>query len=126
MEDEECKSTTGDSEHMFNLPSEIIQHIVSFLSLSDICRLGATCHAGYAVTHDERFWNLHLAREYKVRYFSNLQDVKDDNDDSEGRNCNYSKVAGIVHDPTLQVEYSKDYNIIAFHVVFDLKIYFSG
>ena len=122
MEDEECKTTTGDSEHMFNLPSEIMQHIVSFLSLSDICRLGATCHAGYAVTHDERFWNLHLAREYKVRYFSNLHDVMDD-DDSDGRISNYSKVAGIVHDPTLQVKFLDE----SVHVLFSSKeIYFSG
>ena len=124
MEDEEYKNTaTGDnSEHLFKLPSEIIQHIVSFLSLSDICRLGATCHAGYAVTHDERFWNLHLAREYKVRYFSNLHDVMDD-DDSDGRISNYSKVAGIVHDPTLQVKFLNK----SVHVLFSSKeIYFSG
>merc|ERR1712012_700737 len=97
-ENGECKNA-GDSEQMFNLPAELIQHIVSFLSLSDICRLGATCHAGYAVTHDERFWNLHLTKEYKVRYFSSLTDLDDSSDD---RNIDNRKVAGIVHDPTLQ------------------------
>ena len=107
-ENGECKNT-GDSEQMFNLPAEIIQHIVSFLSLSDICRLGATCHAGYAVTHDERFWNLHLTKEYKVRYFNSLTDLDDikDDDSSDDRNIDNRKVAGVVHDPTLQVKYAK-------------------
>ena len=64
----------------------------------DICRLGATCHAGYSVTHDEQFWSLHLSREYGVKYVSDVVSLDDQDDQSRSR----TEVAGVVHDPTLQ------------------------
>ena len=58
-----------------------------------MCRLGATCHAGYSVTHDELVWSLHLAREYGVTY---VRDVADLEETVTGQ------LEGVVHDPTLQ------------------------
>ena len=64
----------------------------------DICRLGATCHVGYSMTHDEQFWRVHLAREYGVSYVGDLSGL-DANDDSHSpQSCQ----DGVVHDPTLQ------------------------
>lgn len=78
---------------LFDLPIEIIQHIVSFVTLQDVCRLGATCHAGYSVTHDEQVWSLHLVREYGVTYTGDLANIEEGVTDQLG---------GVVHDPTLQ------------------------
>jgi len=98
-------SGTMDSEdlpaiktyNIFELPAEIIQHIVSFLSLQDICQLGGTCHVGYNITHDEKFWSVHLAREYNISYVSDLADLNLEQDTAHGH-----LLEGIIHDPTLQ------------------------
>ena len=59
----------------------------------DVCRLGATCHAGYSVTHDEQVWGLHLVREYGVMYVRDVGDLEVDG---------VGAVEGVVLDPTLQ------------------------
>ena len=64
----------------------------------DICQLGGTCHAGYNVTHDEKFWSVHLARQYNISYVSDLADLDPDQDTAHGH-----ALEGIIHDPTLQV-----------------------
>ena len=58
-----------------------------------MCRLGATCHAGYSVTHDEQVWGLHLVREYGVMYVRDVGDLEVDG---------VGAVEGVVLDPTLQ------------------------
>ena len=66
-----------------------------------MCRLGATCHAGFDITHDEMFWELHLVKEYGVSYARDTTDIEQCMDRCKER---VYQTAGIVHDPTMQVK----------------------
>merc|ERR1719221_1917013 len=89
----------GAHKSIFDLPTEIITHIVSFLSLQDVCRLGATCHAGFSITHDEKFWELHLVKEYGVCYTRDRADIGQSMARSRER---VFETTGVVQDPTMQ------------------------
>ena len=65
-----------------------------------MCRLGATCHTGYSVTHDEQFWSLHLAREYGVTYLAAVTELGEAEGGAEERRM--AEHLGMVHDPTMQ------------------------
>ena len=65
-----------------------------------MCRLGATCHTGYSVTHDEQFWSLHLGREYGVTYLAAVTELGGAEGGAEERRM--AEHLGMVHDPTMQ------------------------
>jgi len=82
---------------LFQLPTEIIQHIVSYLSLKDICQLGATCRHGHALTHDENFWQFQVRKEFGLFFTTDLQNVAD----AINKSINYP-LEGVAYDPRLQ------------------------
>jgi len=63
-EDEGETDRTG----LFDLPEEILHHIVSFLSLQDLCHMGATCRFAYCLTHNESFWAFQMLKDSKLLY----------------------------------------------------------
>jgi len=82
---------------LFQLPTEIIQHIVSYLSLQDICQLGATCRHGHALTHDENFWQLQVRKEFGLFFTTELNSVAD-----TFKKLTKYPLEGVAYDPRLQ------------------------
>jgi hypothetical protein len=58
---------------LLDLPPEIIQQIVVYLSLQDLCQLGATCHHAHLLTHDEDLWSFQVKKKYRLLNLSNSQ-----------------------------------------------------
>jgi len=58
---------------LLNFPPEIFQHIVMFLSLSDICQLGATCRHAHSLTHDENLWAFQVLKKCRILNLSDKQ-----------------------------------------------------
>jgi len=82
---------------IFQLPTEIIQHIVSYLSLKDICQLGATCRHGHSLTHDEQFWQFQVRKEFGLFFTTDLSKVME----ALSKPSKYP-VEGLAYDPRLQ------------------------
>ncbi|XP_023334215.1 F-box only protein 4 [Eurytemora carolleeae] len=81
---------------LFDLPEEIIHQIVSFLSLQDLCQVGATCRYAYGLTHNEQFWAFQMLKDCKLLYIPEPSGLKD---------CWPNKkfpVDGVLCDPNLQ------------------------
>ena len=74
-------------------------------SRSDVCRLGATCHAGFSITHDETFWEVHLVKEYGVCYARHHTET--DQALARSRERVY-QTTGVVHDPTMQANWDNE------------------
>merc|ERR1719334_1406715 len=86
-------STVG----LFDLPSEIIQHLVSFLSLQDICQLGATCRQGHSLTHDENFWKLQVRKEFGLYITTEMKTVAE-----ALTTTSRWPLEGVAYDPSIQ------------------------
>jgi len=79
------------------LPAELIQHIVSYLTLQDICQLGATCRHGHTLTHDENFWQFKVWKQLRLHFTTDPSDVGE----AMTRSSRY-KLEGVVYDPSMQ------------------------
>jgi len=90
-------STDPSSRTMFDLPTEIIQHIVSYLSLQDICQLGATCRHGHSLTHDEAFWEFQVRKQFSLFFTTDLSSLSE----AMARNSRYP-LEGVAYDPSVQ------------------------
>jgi len=86
------------STSLFDLPAEIIEHIVSFLTLQEVCKLGATCRHGHALTHDEAFWGLKVLRQFQLVFTRDAAEVCD----AWQEESNRYPIEGIVCDPRIQ------------------------
>jgi len=86
-----------DNIKLFHLPTEIIQHIVSYLSLQDICHLGATCRHGHALTHDETFWQFQVRKEFGLFFTTDVSNVTEALTQSTK-----FPLEGVAYDPRLQ------------------------
>jgi len=87
----------GESEvSLLSLPPEIVQHLLSFLSLQDICQLGGVCRHLYAVTHCEAVWQLQVVRQYMVYWAGELDSLQ------AGLAEERRPLVATVCDPTLQ------------------------
>jgi len=86
-------STVG----LFDLPSEIIQHLASFLSLQDICQLGATCRQGHSLTHDENFWKLQVRKEFGLYITTEMKTVAE-----ALTTTSRWPLEGVAYDPSIQ------------------------
>ena len=84
---------------LFSLPAEIVQHIVSFLSLQEVCKLGATCRHAHALTHDESFWGLQVRRQFRLFFTAEKGTVCEAWEDEDLRR---PPLEGIVCDPGIQ------------------------
>jgi len=93
----ETEPNTSSQVSLFDLPSEIIQHIVSFLPLQGVCQLGATCRFGYSLTHDEQFWQFQVRKEYGLCFTTDRSTLQDD----LAPTSRYP-IEGIAFDPSLQ------------------------
>jgi len=87
------------SPTLFSLPAEIVQHIVSFLSLEEVCKLGATCRHAHALTHDESFWGLQVRRQFRLFFTAEKDTVREAWEDEDLRR---PPLEGIVCDPGIQ------------------------
>lgn len=86
---------------IFDLPTEIIQHIISFISLDDICKLGATCRFGHSITHDEKLWSLQVWRQFRLLYSSDSTKVLEElGDMSPGGTRRGPPLEGVICDPS--------------------------
>jgi len=98
--DETAKDTDDEGDMaragIFDLPVEIIHHIVSFLSLQDLCRVGSTCRFAYCLTHNEQFWAFKVLKEFKCLYVSDKSLIS-----TVWPNKKFS-VEGVLCDPHLQ------------------------
>eukprot|EP00092_Neocalanus_flemingeri_P003698 GFUD01003974.1.p1 GENE.GFUD01003974.1~~GFUD01003974.1.p1 ORF type:complete len:410 (+),score=127.13 GFUD01003974.1:104-1231(+) len=82
---------------MFDLPIEIVQHIVSYLSLQDICHLGATCRHGHSLTHDDYFWEFQVRKQFGLYFTADLSKVTE----ALTKSSHYP-LEGVAYDPTVQ------------------------
>ena len=87
------------SPTLFCLPAEIVQHIVSFLSLQEVCKLGATCRHAHALTHDEAFWGLQVRRQFRLFFTANRDQISSAWEDIDSRR---PPLEGVVCDPGIQ------------------------
>lgn len=81
---------------ILDLPVELLQHIVKFLSLKDICNLGATCRHAHGLTHNEDFWALQVLKESKLLYVTEVTDLV------HSWPSNKFPIEGVLCDPHLQ------------------------
>jgi len=81
---------------LFDLPEEILHHIVSFLSLQDLCQVGATCRYAYCLTHNEQFWAFQILKESRLLYVPHSSELE--HSWPHKRFC----VDGVLCDPHLQ------------------------
>jgi len=58
---------------LLDLPPEIFQHIVVYLSLQDVCQIGATCRHAHALTHDEDLWTFEVLKKCRLINLSEQQ-----------------------------------------------------
>eukprot|EP00092_Neocalanus_flemingeri_P010169 GFUD01010959.1.p1 GENE.GFUD01010959.1~~GFUD01010959.1.p1 ORF type:complete len:400 (+),score=126.28 GFUD01010959.1:108-1202(+) len=82
---------------MFDLPIEIVQHIVSYLSLQDICHLGATCRHGHSLTQDEYFWEFQVRKQFGLYFTADLSKVTEALTKST-----HHPLEGVAYDPNVQ------------------------
>eukprot|EP00092_Neocalanus_flemingeri_P033635 GFUD01036566.1.p1 GENE.GFUD01036566.1~~GFUD01036566.1.p1 ORF type:complete len:317 (+),score=66.56 GFUD01036566.1:39-989(+) len=82
---------------MFDLPVEIIQHIMSYLPMQDICHLGATCRHGHSLTHDDWFWELHVLKQFGLYFTTDLSTVTE----AFTKSTRYP-LEGVVYDPNVE------------------------
>ena len=87
------------SPTLFCLPAEIVQHIVSFLSLQEVCKLGATCRHAHALTHDEAFWGLQVRRQFRLFFTADKDQVSNAWEEKDSRR---PPLEGVVCDPGIQ------------------------
>ena len=90
---------SSPSPTLFCLPAEIVQHIVSFLSLQEVCKLGATCRHAHALTHDEAFWGLQVRRQFRLFFTADKDQVSNAWEDKDSRR---PPLEGVVCDPGIQ------------------------
>eukprot|EP00092_Neocalanus_flemingeri_P015143 GFUD01016360.1.p1 GENE.GFUD01016360.1~~GFUD01016360.1.p1 ORF type:complete len:399 (+),score=135.04 GFUD01016360.1:105-1199(+) len=82
---------------MFDLPVEIIQHIMSYLPLQDVCHLGATCRHGHSLTHDEDFWEFQVWKQFGLYFTTDLSTVTE----ALTKSTRYP-LEGVAYDPNVQ------------------------
>eukprot|EP00092_Neocalanus_flemingeri_P033634 GFUD01036565.1.p1 GENE.GFUD01036565.1~~GFUD01036565.1.p1 ORF type:complete len:395 (+),score=122.80 GFUD01036565.1:86-1270(+) len=91
------KNSTEAKTSIFDLPREIIQQIVSYLSLQDICQLGATCRHGHSLTHDEDFWEFQVWKQFGLYFTTDLNTVTE----ALAKTSRYP-LEGLAYDPSVQ------------------------
>jgi len=68
MDVEAPEEETSDRISIFDLPTELIQIIISYLTLEEICKLGATCRFGHSITHDEGLWGMQVQKQLHLLF----------------------------------------------------------
>jgi len=96
---EAAVNSSPPSPTLFCLPAEIVQHIVSFLSLQEVCKLGATCRHAHALTHDEAFWGLQVRRQFRLFFTADKDQVCNAWEEKDSRR---PPLEGVVCDPGIQ------------------------
>jgi len=97
--EEAAVNSSPPSPTLFCLPAEIVQHIVSFLSLQEVCKLGATCRHAHALTHDEAFWGLQVRRQFRLFFTADKDQVSNAWEEKDSRR---PPLEGVVCDPGIQ------------------------